>query len=146
MSCFSSWGQGSLQTLCFVLTMTFLRFLCRNCWSIYSCYTVPAWLRFFLLFLDCYLFFYCQISETNFLSMFFCPKMQVRILSVVRVLCCFCCTDAFGWKSLPFCTKITGPNFVGCTCFVLFLLYYYYYFWLWCMNIMKVSTLISHTF
>ena len=80
----------------FVLVMTFLRLLCRNCWSIWACYVVPGWLRFFLLFFHCYLFFYCQISNNTFFAMFFCPKMQVPICigwasSLLLLLhCCIC--------------------------------------------------------
>ena len=79
----------------FVLVMTFLRLLCRNCWSIWACYVVPGWLRFFLLFFHCYLFFYCQISNNTFFAMFFCPKCRSRFVSVGRVLCCCCFAAAF---------------------------------------------------
>ena len=94
-SCFSSWPRFFAGVV-FVFVMTFLRLLYRNCWSIWAWYVVPGWLRFFLLFLHCYLFFYCQISNNTFFAMFFCPKMQVPICfgwasSLLLLLhCCIC--------------------------------------------------------
>ena len=90
---FILWPRFSAGVV-FVFVMTFLRFLCRNCWSIWACYVVPGCLRFFLLFLHCYLFFYYQISNNTFFAIFFCPKMQVPIcigwasFLLLLLLCC----------------------------------------------------------